>query len=118
MYLTNYIANCREIFCSVLTTADGTAVSCVFRQVGRKRVPVKAPLAVPRYNKTMQAVDRVDQLMRLFALTKTHKLKKWYRQFMLSLIDMAIVNADIHYHLKNPEEKKKKASVQIYGTAW
>lgn len=92
----------------MLTTADGTAVSSVYRQIGRKRVPVKAPVAVPRYNNRMQAVDRIDQLMRLFALTKTHKLKKWYRQFMLSLIDMAIVNAEIHYYMKNPEQKKRK----------
>ena len=91
----------------LLSTADGTGTSSVLRQIGRTKQQIPAPKALPRYNMSMQAVDRVDQLMQLMSLCKRHQFKKWYRQFFLALLDMALVNADIHYHFANPSEKKK-----------
>ena len=47
----------------------------------------------------MQAVDRHDQLRELFSLSKRHGFKKYYKKIALGLIDMALVNAWLHYHL-------------------
>jgi len=91
----------------LLSTADGTGTSKVLRQIGRTKQQIPAPKALPRYNMSMQAVDRVDQLMQLMSLCKRHQFKKWYRQFFLALLDMALVNADIYCHFANPSEKKK-----------
>ena len=92
----------------LMTTADGTGTSSVFRQIGKEKKLVHSPKMLPEYVKSMQAVDRVDQLMSLFSLAKRHQFKKFYKNFMLALFDMAIVNADIHYHLANPSAKNKK----------
>ena len=87
-----------------ITTADGSGVSEVRRRVGRERRPVKAPMAILQYNKNMQAVDRHDQLREGFSLSDRHGFKKYYHKIALGLIDMAIVNAWIHYKLVNSEK--------------
>lgn len=84
-----------------LTTADGTVLNEVTRTVGRVKKKVSAPICVKRYNKGMQAVDRHDQLRQTFSLADRHDFKKYYVKIILGLVDMALVNAWIHYKLVN-----------------
>lgn len=87
-----------------LTTADGNGDTEVKRRVGRERMSVRAPIGILQYNKGMQAVDRHDQLREGFSLSARHGFKKYYQKIALGLIDMAVVNAWIHYKLVNPEK--------------
>ena len=91
----------------LLTTADGTGVDAVTRRVGQEKKRVTAPIAVKRYNRGMQGVDRFDQLMSLFSLAKRHQFKKYYHKLTLGLMDFALTNAELHYFLANPQEKKQ-----------
>eukprot|EP00957_Ditylum_brightwellii_P149485 11383738-Ditylum_brightwellii.AAC.1 len=59
-----------------MTTTDGTGVTHVSHQVARKKLQANAPTVIPKYNNTMQAVDWIDQLMRLFSLAQHQKHKK------------------------------------------
>jgi hypothetical protein len=93
-----------------LTTADGTSTSTVQRRVGRDRLSVKAPIGIKNYNKGMQAVDRHDQLRERFSLSSRHGFKKYYVKIALGLLDMAAVNAWIHFKLVNPDECKKETA--------
>jgi hypothetical protein len=87
-----------------ISTADGTAVSSVKRRVGRDLKTIEAPIGIRNYNAGMQAVDRHDQLREGFSLSARHGFKKYYQKIALGLIDMAVVNAWIHYKLVNPEK--------------
>ncbi len=58
----------------------------------------------------MQAVDRHDQLRNTFSLASRHDFKKYYVKIILGLIDMALVNAYIHYKLVNAENCKKDSA--------
>jgi len=87
-----------------ITTADGSGMTTVTRRVGRERKTVEAPIGIREYNKGMQAVDRHDQLRQRFSLASRHGFKKYYQKIALGLIDMAVVNAWIHYKLVNPEK--------------
>jgi hypothetical protein len=58
----------------------------------------------------MQAVDRHDQLRQTFSLSDRHGFKKYYIKIILGLMDMALVNAYIHYALVHPEECKKNTA--------
>jgi hypothetical protein len=89
-----------------LTSADGSVTNEVTRRIGRIEKKVNAPLCIKRYNKGMQAVDRHDQLRQTFSLAGRHGFKKYYVKIVLGLIDMALVNAYIHYKLVHPEECK------------
>jgi len=87
-----------------LTTADGSGMTKVTRRVGRDHQSVEAPIGIKQYNIGMQAVDRHDQLREGFSLSARHGFKKYYQKIALGLIDMAIVNAWIHYKLVNPDK--------------
>ena len=91
-----------------LTSADGTGTSSVTRRVGRESVRVRAPACIKKYNKGMQAVDRHDQLRALFSLCHRHGFKKYYVKLALGLIDIACVNAWLHWTLVNEEASKKR----------
>ena len=93
-----------------LTSADGTATTFVKRRIGRETKAVKAPIAIRRYNQNMHAVDRHDQLRDTFSLCKRHNFKKYYQKIGLGLLDMALVNAWIHYKLANAEKCKTKCA--------
>ena len=90
-----------------LTTADGTDRSSVLRRVKDRRNQIKAPSAIPKYNHGMQAVDRFDQLVSLYSMAKRHSFKKYYNKLTMALVDIALVNAEIHFFLANPELKKR-----------
>jgi hypothetical protein len=85
-----------------------------------------APTAVRKYGHGMQAVDRFDQLMSLYSLAKRHAFKKWYLKLTMALLDVAIINAEIHYFMANPDEKRgtyrynyrEKLCSQLLDTDW
>ena len=85
----------------ILTTADGTERDSVKQCIGTKCQKFAVPIAVPRYNHGMQAIDCFDQLMKLFSLAQHHIMKKYYHKLFLILIDFALVNAWIHFCLTN-----------------
>ena len=74
----------------------------------------------------MQAVDRFDQLMSLYSLAKRHAFKKWYLKLTMALLDVGMINAEIHYFMVNPDEKKgmhrynyrEKLCSQLFDTDW
>ena len=92
----------------MLSTADGTQISSVERQIGSNLQKVNAPIVVRRYNQGMQGVDRHDQLRTLFSLATRHQFQKYYMTLIMALIDFALVNAHIHYHMAHPALKKSK----------
>jgi len=79
----------------------------VLRQIQQEKKKISAPKAVKHFNHGMQAVNRFDQLMSLYLMTKRHPFKKWYKNTRMALMDMGMVNVEIHYHMRNPKEKKK-----------
>ena len=90
-----------------LTSADGTVTNEVSRRIGRCNKKVEDLICIKRYNHGMQEVDRHDQLRQTFSLVSRHGFKKYYMKIILGLMDMALVNAWIHYKLVNPEDCKK-----------
>jgi hypothetical protein len=89
---------------NIITTADSTKETTVRRQVKNRKMCVRAPEVIKNYNKSMHAVDRNDQLRQLFSLTGRHKFKKYYVRIIMSLLDFALVNAQIHYFMANKTE--------------
>ena len=110
----------------LITTADGTELSHVKRRVEREQQQQSAPMALRKYNRGMQAVDRFDQLMSLYSLAKRHAFKKWYLKLTMALIDVGMVNAERHYFMVNQEETKgdyryyyqEKLCSQLFDTNW
>jgi hypothetical protein len=92
-----------------LTSADGTEHSEVQRRIGRQKKRVPAPVAVAKYNKNMQAVDRFDQLNQLFSLAKRHKFQKYYNKLTMALLDIALVNAEQHYFMVEGRTRRDEA---------
>jgi hypothetical protein len=83
-----------------LTSADGMTTNEVTRRIGRSEKKGNAPICIKIYNKGMQAVDRHDQLRHTFSLSSRHGFKKYYVKIILGLMDMALVNAYIHYKME------------------
>jgi len=98
----------------MMTTADGTGETAgggVARKQKSDRVLVPAPLCISNYNKLMGGVDRHDQIRASMSLHKSHTFMRWYVQFYLCLVDVAVTNAKICYSLRNIHiEVKKKES--------
>ena len=90
---------------NMITTADGSNIDSVTRRIGKKKFNIQSPMAIQQYNKNMDAVDRWDQMLAKFSLHKRHKFKKYYRNIMMVIIDFAILQADVHYHLAHPNKK-------------
>ena len=93
-----------------LTSADGSNTSEVTRRIGKKKEKIKAPIGIKNYNKYMHAVDRHDQLRETFSLSKRHGFKKYYLKVAMGLLDMASVNAWLHYRLVHQDECEKKTA--------
>ena len=91
---------------NILSSVDGDEMGSVLRQIKQKKEKVQAPMAVKKFNKGMQAVDRFDQLMSLFPLAQRHPFKKWYKKLAMALLDYGLVNAEQHYWMEHPNEKK------------
>ncbi|CAJ1939354.1 unnamed protein product [Cylindrotheca closterium] len=91
-----------------ITSADGNEMGSVKRLVGSKRNTFPAPAAIQRYNHGMQAVDRFDQWVSLFSLAQRHHFKKWYKKMAMALFDFGLTNAELHYFMVHPRERKEK----------
>lgn len=92
---------------NMISTADGSKIGSVYRQIGQRKLRIQSPCAVQEYNKNMDGVDRWDQLLGKFALHRRHHFKKYYRNIMMIIIDFAILQADRHYHLANPNRSNR-----------
>jgi hypothetical protein len=92
----------------MISTADGTEIGTVTRQIKAVSKEISAPKVVKRYNDGMQGVDRHDQLRTLFSLATRHQFRKYYVTLIMALIDFALVNAHIHYHMAHPLLKRHK----------
>jgi len=78
---------------SFLSNADTSSISSVSRQVSSTKQTFQCPIAIPNYNRHMQGVDRLDQLMKRFSVSSGHSFMKWHIKMAMSLIDIACVNA-------------------------
>lgn len=58
----------------------------------------------------MHAVDRHDQLRETFSLAKRHGFKKYYQKVAMGLLDMAAVNAWLHFKLVHKDLCEKKSA--------
>eukprot|EP00978_Attheya_sp_CCMP212_P039235 scaffold202291_cov38-Attheya_sp.AAC.1 len=92
----------------MISTADGTEIGSVTRQIKAVSKVISAPKVVKRYNDGMQGVDHHDQLRTLFSLATRHQFRKYYVTLIMALIDFALVNAHIHYHMAHPQLKRHK----------
>jgi hypothetical protein len=92
----------------MLSTADGTEIGTVTRQIKAVSKVITAPKVVKLYNDGMQGVDRHDQLRTLFSLATRHQFRKYYVTLMMALIDFALVNAYLHYHMAHPLLRRHK----------
>ena len=66
------------------------------------------PLMVQSYNMNMGGVDRFDQRLSYYSLSR--KSKKWWKKVFFRLSEMALINSMILFHIKYPDLKKKKSS--------
>ena len=98
-----------------LSSADGTAESSTQRRIGGKKQTVKAPTAIKNTTMVcshgMQAVDWFDQLVSLFSLAKQHAFKKYYNKLAMALINIALVNAEQHYHMAGSGKQVMQDSI-------
>ena len=97
----------------LITTADGTEMTHVKRRVQQEQRRQLAPTAVRKYGHGMQAVDRFDQLMSLYSLAKRRAFKKWYLKLTMALLDVGMINAEIHYFMVNVDEEKRDVLLQL-----
>jgi hypothetical protein len=78
---------------SVISNADSTNITTVYRQVKQEKQPFTAPVCVAEYNAAMQGVDRLDQLRTRFSIADGHSFKKWHKKLALAFLDIARCNA-------------------------
>lgn len=78
---------------NVVSTADGSGTTHVFRQVGGQKKAFPSPACISNYNINMQGVDRFDQLRAKFSIANGHSFRKWYKKLALAFIDFARANA-------------------------
>ena len=69
-----YLCDCNTV--NIITTADGSSIGVVKRQIGNKCFQVQSPISVQRYNNNMCGVDRWDKILGKFSLHRRHKFKK------------------------------------------
>ena len=91
-----------------LTSVDGADMTTVTRRIQQNKTVVRAPVAIKKFNKGMQAVDRFDQLMSLFSLADRHPFKKWFRKMAMALFDFGMTNCEIHFFMANPDLKRRQ----------
>lgn len=79
---------------NIITTADGSSIGLVQRQIGQKKYKIQSHIAVQQYNKNMDAVDRWDKNNGKFDLHCHHKFKKYYKNIIMVIIDFSILQAE------------------------
>ena len=111
---------------TILTTLGSAsdAGSCKRRvkKDGRfQEVTVPQPLAIHRYNHSMNAVDRSDQMLAYHNVSR--KCYRWWKTLFFHLIDIAVVNSFIlfqKYRAQHPDrglKRVKKYSIVDYREA-
>jgi hypothetical protein len=92
-----------------ITKADPSdGETTVTRKIDGVQQEVKSHIAIKRYNRFMQEVDRNDQLRVEFSLATRHAFTKYYINYFLSVFDMCMTNAMVDYFLRNNHAKKKR----------
>jgi hypothetical protein len=100
-----------------ITTADpSVGETTVTRKIDGVQKELQSHIAIKRYNRFMQAVDRNDQLRVVFSLATRHAFKKYYIKYFLSLFDICMTIAMVHYFLRNNQEKKKRYHKADFST--
>ena len=90
----------------VLTTIhEDKMVDVKQRQKGhRGGVTVRRPLAAKQYNKYMNGVDRLDQMVSYYPFTR--RSYKWYKKFGMYLFSIAMYNSFVLYRAAREDEDK------------
>ena len=96
----------RDVF--VLSSFHGNSIENIQRYSG----DITKPNIICEYNKNMGGVDKCDQYLSYYALTR--KSMKWWKKVFFRLFEMCIVNAMCIFFEKNPEFAKKKNSHKIF----
>jgi hypothetical protein len=81
-------------------TNNNWSIGEVKRQVGSKKMVVKCPNAIRRYQQTMFGVDKGDQLRaRSGGFANKAHFKKWYKTIHLGLMDIMLVNGFVLFNM-------------------
>jgi Transposase IS4 len=86
----------------------------VHRQVGSKKMKFPCPFILVRYQKTMQGVDKNDQMRAAgggFAL-KAH-YQKWYKRAYFAILDMMTLNALIAWNISVQTSTRRNNRVPL-----
>ena len=87
----------------VVATTDGEVGT---REIRQRREVIHKPSCIDKYNQNMNGCDRADQQIQYYGLHK-RKSYKWWKKIFHFLIETAIVNASIIFHLKSGNNRKK-----------
>jgi hypothetical protein len=89
-----------EVPVNFITTADPSdGETTVIRKIDGVQKEVKSHIAIKRYNRFMHAVDRNAHFRVAFSLATRRDFKKYYIKLFLSLFDICMTNAMVHYFL-------------------
>ncbi|GMG16985.1 unnamed protein product [Phytophthora fragariaefolia] len=69
---------------NVVSNADASNVSTVYRRIKDKEVAFTAPTCIAEYNSAMQGVDRHDKLRGRFSLADGHSFQKWHKKIAMA----------------------------------
>ena len=93
---------------TMISNADPSTMATVQRAVRMEKSTVKAPVCIKEYNKYMQGVDRLDQLLKRFALSGGgHNFRKWHKQLAMAVIDIARCNAYLTWKMARDTSKSR-----------
>lgn len=93
---------------TLLSTADASSQSTVYRNVGAEKTPFSSLQVVNEYNENMGGVDVADQYRARFSISDGHTFKKWHKKLAMSIIDMVRCNAFASFSLAHPELKVRE----------
>ena len=94
----------RDVY--VMSTMHNISASTVLKRPKgeREKKPIPCPTAIIDYNKWMGGVDLADQLLSYYSMTTRHTLK-WWKKVFWRLVDIAIINSWIIFHINNPKSE-------------
>jgi hypothetical protein len=98
----------------ITTAGPSDGETTVTRNIDGVQQEVKSHIAIKRYNRFMQAVNRNDQLRVAFSLATRHAFKKYYIKYFFSLFDICMMNAMVPYFLRNNHEKRSVTTRRIF----
>ena len=97
----------KKVVRSISTMHKNTTVRVEERKKGQshKEVIMK-PQSVHEYNKFMNGVDKLDQMVSYYPFTR--KSMKWYKKFTLYLFSITLFNSHVLYKAATKQGKSKK----------